>query len=144
MCAQANAAQAQTTRGPQSQSDLRKVKPNISGQRNGVFIEPDAMDFADHAGYVSLFDGKTLTGWDGSRACGAWKTAPLWAFPRKEHVGGQLISCVSRRGGEGFRPEARDQGGVGRRQRRAIPQQHGHSAGTYRPARASRRSIRAG
>lgn len=23
------------------------------------------MDFADHAGYVSLFDGKTLTGWDG-------------------------------------------------------------------------------
>ena len=41
------------------------VKPDISGKRNGVFPEPEAMDFADHAGYVSLFDGKTLTGWDG-------------------------------------------------------------------------------
>ncbi len=61
---QATAAQTQTN-GSQSQTDLWKVKPNISGQRNGVFIEPQAMDFADHTGYVSLFDGKTLTGWDG-------------------------------------------------------------------------------
>ena len=29
------------------------------------FLEPEAMDFADHAGYTSLFDGRTLTGWDG-------------------------------------------------------------------------------
>ena len=28
------------------------------------------MDFADHTGYVSLFDGKTLTGWDGQP--GVW------------------------------------------------------------------------
>jgi hypothetical protein len=62
--AQANGAQTQ------NQTDLWKVKPNISGQRNGMFAEPLPLDFADHAGYVSLFDGKTLTGWDGKP--GVW------------------------------------------------------------------------
>jgi hypothetical protein len=65
-CAPQAAAQAQT--GNQQQPDraaLRKVKPDTAGFRNGVFIEPDPIDFADHTGYSSLFDGKTLTGWDG-------------------------------------------------------------------------------
>ncbi len=31
----------------------------------GGFSEPQPIDFNDHAGYVSLFDGKTLKGWDG-------------------------------------------------------------------------------
>ncbi len=68
---QPSAAQTQTS-GPQTpnQSDLWKVKPDISGKRNGVFPEPDAMDFADHTGYVSLFDGRTLRGWDGR--LGVW------------------------------------------------------------------------
>jgi hypothetical protein len=30
------------------------------------FTEPDPMDFNDHFGYVSLFDGVSLKGWDGS------------------------------------------------------------------------------
>jgi hypothetical protein len=61
--AQAQApTQSQTN---QVQTDIWKVKPDISGKRNGVFPEPEAMDFADHTGYVSLFDGQTLTGWDG-------------------------------------------------------------------------------
>jgi len=33
---------------------------------SGSFSEPQPMDFNDHAGYVSLFDGKTLKGWDGN------------------------------------------------------------------------------
>ena len=50
------------------------------------------MDFADHTGYVSLFNGKTLTGWDGQP--GLWRVEdgaivgetkpemfPRWAFP---------------------------------------------------------------
>ena len=49
----------------QVETDIWKVNPDISGKRNGVFPEPEAMDFADHTGYVSLFDGQTLTGWDG-------------------------------------------------------------------------------
>lgn len=30
------------------------------------FTEPDPLDFSNHDGYISLFDGKTLTGWDGN------------------------------------------------------------------------------
>jgi hypothetical protein len=55
---------------PADHEALKKVPPNIAGQRNGAFIEPDAMDWADHAGFVSLFDGKTLNGWDGQP--GVW------------------------------------------------------------------------
>jgi hypothetical protein len=32
----------------------------------GGFTEPQPLDFNDHQGYVSLFDGKTLKGWDGN------------------------------------------------------------------------------
>jgi 3-keto-disaccharide hydrolase len=31
-----------------------------------VFTEPSPFDFNDHQGYVSLFDGKSLKGWDGN------------------------------------------------------------------------------
>ncbi len=50
---------------------LKKVKPDIVGLRNGVFVEPDAIDFADHAGFSPIFDGKTLAGWDGMP--GVWR-----------------------------------------------------------------------
>src|ERR1039458_11167 len=49
----------------QDQTDLWKVKPDISGKRNGVFAEPYPMDFTDRTGYISLFDGNSLNGWDG-------------------------------------------------------------------------------
>jgi hypothetical protein len=59
-------AQAQPGSNPEpDRAQLRSVAPDIVGLRNGKFIEPDPMDFADHTGYTSLFDGKTLTGWDG-------------------------------------------------------------------------------
>jgi hypothetical protein len=32
----------------------------------GGFTEPEPMDFNDHRGYVSLFDGVSLKGWDGN------------------------------------------------------------------------------
>jgi hypothetical protein len=54
----------------QDQMGIWNVKPDISGKRNGVFPEPEAIDFADHTGYVSIFDGGTLTGWDGQP--GVW------------------------------------------------------------------------
>jgi Domain of Unknown Function (DUF1080) len=37
-----------------------------AAQRSGGFIQPDPIDFNDHAGWVSMFDGTTLKGWDGS------------------------------------------------------------------------------
>ena len=31
-----------------------------------MFTEPAPFDFSDHTGYVSLFDGVSLKGWDGN------------------------------------------------------------------------------
>ena len=31
-----------------------------------VFSEPSPLDFGDHQGYLPLFDGKSLKGWDGN------------------------------------------------------------------------------
>src|SRR5262245_66696429 len=33
--------------------------------RGGGFRQPDPIDFNEHAGWTSLFDGKTLNGWSG-------------------------------------------------------------------------------
>jgi hypothetical protein len=65
----------------------QKAKTDAGGP-----VEPVPMDFADHVGYTSLFDGKTLTGWDGRP--GVWRVEdgeivgettaekfPLHAFP---------------------------------------------------------------
>jgi hypothetical protein len=40
--------------------------PAGRGGRLGGFTEPSPMDFNDHEGYVSLFDGVSLKGWDGN------------------------------------------------------------------------------
>jgi hypothetical protein len=45
------------------QNTPAKPAPKPSGM---AFTEPDSMDFNDHVGYVPLFDGKTLKGWDGN------------------------------------------------------------------------------
>ena len=37
--------------------------PAQEGGRGLQFTEPSPLDFTDHDGYVSLFDGKTLDGW---------------------------------------------------------------------------------
>jgi Domain of Unknown Function (DUF1080) len=43
--------------------------PSQSPQGRGCglpFTEPSPLDFTDHEGYASIFDGKTLDGWDGN------------------------------------------------------------------------------
>jgi hypothetical protein len=77
---------------PPDRDALKKVQPGLSGQRNGVFLEANATDFSNHTGYMSLFDGKTLSGWDGQP--GIWRVEggsivgetaaemfDRWAFP---------------------------------------------------------------
>jgi Domain of Unknown Function (DUF1080) len=67
-CAQSAANGAAGTAPARTQAD--QAQPNISGQRNGAFSEPDPRDFADHTGFIPLFDGRTLTDWDGQP--GVW------------------------------------------------------------------------
>ena len=35
------------------------------GAQNSRYVESDPITFDDHAGWVRMFDGSTLTGWDG-------------------------------------------------------------------------------
>jgi hypothetical protein len=45
----------------QNPSSTQKAAPNVFG-----FTQPAPMDFNDHEGYVSLFNGKNLDNWDGN------------------------------------------------------------------------------
>jgi hypothetical protein len=36
------------------------------GRGRGMFREPDPVDFDDRTGYIEMFDGATLNGWDGN------------------------------------------------------------------------------
>ncbi len=38
------------------------------GGRGGGFTQPEPIDFDDHTGWVPMFDGKTLNGWDGDKS----------------------------------------------------------------------------
>jgi Domain of Unknown Function (DUF1080) len=47
---------------------LLAIASKAAAQRTGPlrFTEPDPLDFNDHEGYVAIFDGKSLDGWDGN------------------------------------------------------------------------------
>lgn len=50
---------AQPPAGPNAASGGR-------GRGGGMAAQPDPVDFNDHTGFVQIFDGKTLNGWDGN------------------------------------------------------------------------------
>ena len=60
------------TPNAQTPSSQGTVTAGSAGQspagrgRGAGFTEPSPLDFDDHQGYVSIFDGKTLGGWDGN------------------------------------------------------------------------------
>jgi len=67
--AQAPAAPARGAQGPAGGG-----RQGRGGQAPGApatprYVPADPIDFNDHAGWTSMFDGKTLNGWDGS---------PIW------------------------------------------------------------------
>ena len=66
-------------------------QPNISGQINGVFSQPDPINFDDHAGYTSLFDGKTLTNWDGQPGVWSVEDGVIVGQSTPEHVAGNTF-----------------------------------------------------
>ena len=88
---QTGAATTQARPMQLDRNELLKVKPNIAGQRNGIFIEPDPMDFADHAGFTSLFDGKTLTGWDGEPGVWSVNDGAIIGVSTKQHIAGNTF-----------------------------------------------------
>jgi hypothetical protein len=61
---------AREGRGPQATATAAQPPPGAvppQGRGRGMqFTEPAPIDFNDHDGYVSIFDGRTLDGWDGN------------------------------------------------------------------------------
>jgi hypothetical protein len=85
-------AQAQPGSNPEpDRAELRLVKPDQTGFRHGKFIEPDPMNFADHTGYVSIFDGKTLNGWDGKPGIWSVEDGALVGVSSKEKNAGNTF-----------------------------------------------------
>ena len=67
----AAAAQAAPARGA-SANGQQNGRPGPGRPVAGFqFHEPSALNFDDHTGYVSIFDGQTLNGWDGDPS--VWK-----------------------------------------------------------------------
>src|SRR5712692_6190781 len=61
---QLGAGAAQQPPAGQGTPSSGQVQPQVGRGRG--FTEPSPMDFNDHDGYVSLFDGVSLEGWDGN------------------------------------------------------------------------------
>jgi 3-keto-disaccharide hydrolase len=61
-----SAPPAPTTVQTQPAPPQTPVGSGAQAGRGGGFTEPSPMDFNDHVGYVSLFDGVSLKGWDGN------------------------------------------------------------------------------
>jgi hypothetical protein len=47
---------------------LMAQQPAGRGGGGGGFSQPDPIDFNDHSGWTSMFDGTTLNGWDGDKS----------------------------------------------------------------------------
>jgi hypothetical protein len=62
--------QAQTTQQTQPVTSAQSTpqKPKAQPKPASPFKDPDPIDFNDHAGYVSIFDGSSLKNWDGDPA----------------------------------------------------------------------------
>src|SRR5665213_3483756 len=52
-----------TAQQTHSAAQTHKAQASHSG---GGFSQPEPIDFDDHTGWIQIFDGKTLKGWDGS------------------------------------------------------------------------------
>lgn len=88
------AARAQAQPGSNSEPDraaLVQVKPDIVGLRNGKFIEPDPMDFANHTGFTSIFDDKTVNGWDGRPGVWSVEDGAIVGVSTLEHNAGNTF-----------------------------------------------------
>ena len=80
-----------TPQSPPDRASLLKVQPNIAGQRSGVFLEPEPRDFADHTGFTSLFDGRTLTGWDGQPGTWSVEDGAIVGQSTRDHNAGNTF-----------------------------------------------------
>jgi hypothetical protein len=64
-CVAVSAQQPPAGQQPSAGSQQPPGAPGPGRGRGGGFRQPDPIDFQEHEGWTSLFDGKTLNGWSG-------------------------------------------------------------------------------
>ena len=79
-----------------STSAQQLQQPAASGSR---FKEPDPIEFGEHAGFVQIFDGATLKGWDGNPAVWRVENGILVGESTREKPSGN--SYISYHGNDG-------------------------------------------
>ena len=108
--------------------------PPAGRGRGMAFTEPSPMDFNDHEGYVSLFDGVSLKGWDGNPKFWRVENGAIVGESTPANPSGNSYIVYRERRGEGLHAEVRDQGRGHRRQRHSVPQPDGAAvAGQHFP-----------
>jgi hypothetical protein len=60
------AVNGESPQRPGDRTTTATSQPAPGRGRGLQFTEPSPLDFNDHEGYVSIFDGRTLEGWDGN------------------------------------------------------------------------------
>ena len=84
-------------------------QPAAAPEATFAFTEPAPLDFTDHEGYVSLFDGKSLKGWDGNPKFWRVENGAIVGESTPQQSERQQLHRVPGHGGEGLHAEVRDQ-----------------------------------
>ena len=124
-------AQARADAFGRIQASANKLAPDqvevfvaMGGSFAGVsFTQPEPLNFDEHEGYVSLFDGVSLKGWDGNPKFWRVEDGAIVGESTAAEPERQQLHRLPRPGGEGLHAEVRDQGRRHRRQRLPVPQQ---------------------
>ena len=118
--------QFNTGAAPQSAAP-QPASPQAKPAGRLAFTEPAPFDFNDHDGYVSLFDGISLKGWDGNPKFWRVEDGAIVGESTPANPERQQLHRLSQSRGKGLHAEVRDQGRRRRRERPSIPEQDRHS-----------------
>ena len=99
-------------------------RPQPGRGRGMQFTEPSPLDFNDHEGYVSIFDGRTLDGWDGNPKFWRVEDGAIVGESTPERPSGNSYIAYRRMEAKDFTLKFEIKVEGTRRQRTAVPQPH--------------------
>ena len=86
------------------------------GQGGGRYIDASPIDFNDHAGWIQMFDGATLKGWDGPTDLWHVENGMIVVRSKSDPPTGSNLLALGRRRAERFRVQVRTEARRRRRQ----------------------------
>ena len=106
------------------------------------YVEPEPINYADHAGWTSMFDGKTLNGWDGPLDLWHVENGNIVVQSKAESADWVDIPTLEGRGTEGLRAASRGKArGRWCQQRGSVPIRPSSVKSLTIPDRNGRRAV---